>query len=162
MSKGPDEYIVIATADMIVIDRVACPSLKQHESYGCRSNGAGEWQIFAQYTRNADNEGAARQPVSNSIGLFINEVFTNNQDAKTQDWDDTRDFVELYNDSDKTIDLSGFSMNDDALNPDKKYTFPAGTSIPAKGFLTFEVFKKNPNGPVFGLGKGGDWVFLLI
>lgn len=160
LSKGPDEYIVIATADMIVIDSVACPSLKQHESYGRRSNGAGEWQIFAQYTRNADNEGAARQLVSNSIGLFINEVFANNQDAKTQDWDDTRDFVELYNDSDKTIDLSGFSMNDDALNPDKKYTFPAGTSIPAKGFLTFEVFKKNLNGPVFGLGKGGDWVFL--
>lgn len=160
LSKGPDEYIVIATADMRVIDSVACPSLKQNESYGRRSNGSEEWQIFARYTRNADNKGAARQPVTNSIGLFINEVFTNNQDAETQAWDDTKDFVELYNDSDKAMDLSGFSMNDDALNPDKKYTFPAGTSIPAKGFLTFEVFKKNPDGPVFGLGKSGDWVFL--
>lgn len=160
LSKGPDEYIVIATAGMDVIDSIACPSLKQNESYGRISNGADKWQIFAQYTRNTDNTGAARQPVTNTIGLYINEVFTNNQDNKTQSWDDSKDFIELYNSSNQAIDLSGFSINDDALDPEKKYTFPAGSSIPAKGFLTLDVYKKNPNGPIFGLGKGGDWVFV--
>lgn len=160
LSKGPDEYIVIATTEMNVIDSIACPSMKQNESYGRVTNGAGEWQIFAQHTRNADNSGAARQPITNNIGLCINEVFTNNQDNKTQNWDDTKDFIELYNSSNQAIDLSGFSINDDALDPEKKYTFPSGSSIPAKGFLTLDVYKKNPNGPVFGLGKGGDWVFV--
>lgn len=160
LSKGPDEYIVIAGADMQAVDSIACPSLKQNESYGRVTDGAKKWQIFAQYTRNASNTGSARQPVTNDIGLYINEVFTNNQDAKTQSWDDTKDFIELYNSSSQAIDLSGFSINDDALDPEKKYTFPNGSSIPAKGFLTLDVFKKNPNGPVFGLGKSGDWVFV--
>lgn len=160
LSKGPDEYIVIADAEMNVIDSIACPSLKQNESYGRVTNGAETWQIFAQYTRNTDNTGAARQPVTNAIGLYINEVFTNNQDNQTQTWDDTKDFIELFNSSDRAIDLSGFSINDDALDPEKKYTFPEGSSIAAKSFLTLDVYKKNPNGPVFGLGKGGDWVFI--
>ena len=160
LSKGPDEYIVIADAEMNIIDSIACPSLKQNESYGRVTNGAATWQIFAQYTRDTDNTGSARQPVTNTIGLYVNEVFTNNQDSQTQSWDDTKDFIELYNSSDQAIDLSGFSINDDALDPEKKYTFPEGSSIAAKGFLTLDVYKKNPNGPVFGLGKGGDWVFV--
>lgn len=160
LSKGPDEYIVIADAEMEVIDSIACPSLKQNESYGRVTNGANTWQIFAQYTRNADNAGAARQPITNTIGLYVNEVFTNNQDNQSLSWDDSRDFIELYNASDVTIDLSGFSINDDALDPAKKYVFPEGSTIAAKGFLTLDVYKKNSNGPVFGLGKGGDWVFV--
>lgn len=160
LSKGPDEFIVLANADMSVIDEVYCPSLKQHESYGRVSNGAAEWQIFAQNTRNADNKGEVRQPVTNTLGLSINEVFTNNQDTQTQSWDDTKDFIELYNSSSKDVDLSGFSLMDDALDEEKRYTFPQGTVIKAGGFLVLDVYKKNPNGPVFGLGKGGDWVFL--
>lgn len=160
LSKGPDEYIVLADANSNVIDEVRCPSMKQHESYGRVSNGAAEWQIFAQYTRGTANQGTARQPVKNSLGLSINEVFTNNQDTKTMAWDDTKDFIELYNSSRSNIDLSGFSLMDDALDEDKRYTFPQGTVIKAGGFLTLDVYKKNPSGPVFGLGKGGDWVFL--
>lgn len=160
LSKGPDEFIVLADADMSVIDEVHCPSMKQHESYGRITDGAASWQIFAQATPGAANTGAARQPVTNKLGLSINEVFTNNQDKQTLAWDDTKDFIELYNSSDKDVDLSGFSLMDDALDEGKRYTFPAGTVIKAGGFLVLDVYKKNPDGPTFGLGKGGDWVFL--
>lgn len=160
LSKGPDEYIVLADANLNIIDEVHCPSLKQYESYGRLSDGSDQWVIFAQYSQGTANGGEQRQPVTNTLGLCINEVFTNNQDVQTQPWDDTKDFIELYNSSDNAIDLSGFSLMDDALDPEKQYFFPDGTVIAAKSFLTLDVDKKNTNGPVFGLGKGGDWVFL--
>ncbi len=45
-------------------------------------------------------------------------------------------FVELYNDSDDTVDLSGFHLSDDFLDL-TKYAIAAGTTIPPKGFITF-------------------------
>ena len=92
--------------------------------------------------------------------MYINEVFTNNQDVQVSAWDDTKDFIELYNATGEDIDLTGFSLNDDALKEEKKYIFPAGSVIRAKSFLTLDVDKNSTTGPVFGLGKGGDKVFL--
>ena len=165
LSKGPDEKIVLADNSWSIIDSIACPSLKEFESYGRITDGAEEWVIFAQYTKNTANGGEERQPVVNSIGLHINEVFTNNQDDKTYDWDDTKDFIELYNASDIDIDLSGYKMNDDAKKEAKEFTFPDGSIVPAKSFLVFDVYKEKDgpqpeNVPVFGLGKSGDWVFI--
>ncbi len=163
LSKGPDENIVLADENWNVIDSIALPSLKEFESYGRTTDGADEWMIFAQFTKNAPNTGEARQPVTNTIGLYINEVFSNNQDVQSFPWDDTRDFIELYNSSDVDIDLSGFKMNDDAKKPAKEFEIPQGSIVPAKGFLVFEVYKESPQPegvPIFGLGKSGDWVFI--
>lgn len=77
LSKGPDEYVTLADAEMNEIDCVACPSMKRGESYGRVTDGAPEWQIFAAFTKGTPNEGPARQPVTNTMGLWVNEVFTN-------------------------------------------------------------------------------------
>jgi len=53
--------------------------------------------------------------------IFINEVY-----AAGNDW------LELYNAAESAKDVSGYFIYDDAA---KKYTLPANTSIPAKGFL---------------------------
>ncbi len=45
------------------------------------------------------------------------------------------DWAELFNNSDQAIDLSGMSLSDDVLVPDK-YVFPLNTLIAAQGFLT--------------------------
>ena len=91
----------------------------------------------------------------------MNEVFTNNQDVQVSSWDCTKDFIELYNSTDKDIDLGGMKMVDDkGLSEGDVYVFPMNTIIKAKGFLTLDVDKHNTSGPVFGLGKGGDKVFL--
>ena len=87
-------------------------------------------------------------------------MWTNNQDVQVSALDDTNDFIELYNATGEDIDLTGFSLNDDALKEEKKYIFPAGSVIRAKSFLTLDVDKNSTTGPVFGLGKGGDKVFL--
>ena len=160
LSKN-DEIIVLADAQQNVIDEVATPNLSENQSYGRKTDGAAEWVIFAELTPGKTNDGAAeKQEVVNTSGVYINEVFTNDQDEQTADWDDTKDFIELYNATDEDINLAGFSLYDDKREEEDKYTFPAGTVIPARSFLTLDVYKKNTEGPAFGLGKGGDAVFL--
>lgn len=160
LSKN-DEIIVLADAQGNVIDEVTTPNLSENQAYGRKTDGASEWVIFAELTPGETNNGAAeKQEVVNTSGVYINEVFTNDQDVRTTEWDDTKDFIELYNATDGDIDVSGFSLYDDKREEEDKYTIPAGTVIPARGFLTLDVYKKNPDGPAFGLGKGGDAVFL--
>lgn len=160
LSKGPDEYVTLADAEMNEIDCVACPSMKRGESYGRVTDGAPEWQIFAAFTKGTPNEGPARQPVTNTMGLWVNEVFTNNQDTAQLPWNESVDFIEFYNSSDTAIDFGGYVIKDDKGADDESYTVPAGTVIPAGGFLTYDVCKKNAERPSFGLGKSGDWVFV--
>ena len=56
-------------------------------------------------------------------------------DAKnTPDDDDQGKWVELYNRSDQSVDLSGYSLSDNEKKP-TKWVFPEGTSIAGKGYL---------------------------
>lgn len=54
--------------------------------------------------------------------VVINEI----SPAQGEDW------IELYNDSDVTVDLTNFRIYDDAT---RKYTLPSGTTIAPRGFL---------------------------
>lgn len=161
LSKGSDEYVVLASADFVQIDSVKCPSMNPLESYGRKTDGAAQWQIFAQYTKGTANTGDARPEHVNTVGLYINEVYTDNS-TKTgiTEWDATTDFIEFYNSTNAPINISGWEIYDDTADDSKKYVVPTGTIIPAKGYLVSDVFKDNPNGPQFGLGVGGDWVFI--
>ncbi|MGL5272236.1 MAG: lamin tail domain-containing protein, partial [Phocaeicola sp.] len=162
LSKGPDEYVVLATADFAQLDSIKCPSLNTNESYGRKTDGASDWQIFAQYTKGTTNVGDARAEHVNTVGVYINEVYTDNSsNTSITNWDATVDFIELYNSTDVAIDMSGWEIYDDTADDSKKYVVPNGTIIPAKGYLTYDVFKDNTAGPVFGLGVSGDWVFVF-
>jgi hypothetical protein len=46
------------------------------------------------------------------------------------------DWIELYNLSDKPVDLTGYSLTDDTSSPDKS-VFPAGVTIEGRGTLLF-------------------------
>lgn len=158
LSKN-NETIVLADAGYNVIDQIETPNMSENEAYGRLTNGASEWVIFAELTAGQSNNGAKeKQDVVNTVGVYINEVFTNNQDTLLSSWDDTKDFIELYNATDHDIDLSGFSLLDDKMDEEDRYTFPSNTVIKSRSFLTLDVEKNNANGPGFGLGKGGDKV----
>jgi len=162
LSKN-EETIVLADDKFSVIDEVKTPSLSTGETYGRKTDGAKEWVIFVELTKGKSNDGAKeKQTIVNTYGIYVNEVFTNNQKGEpTLNWDETKDFIELYNSTDKDFDLSGFSMLDDKMEEGDRFTFKSGTVIKAKSFLTVNVEKNNTDGPSFGLGKGGDKVFLF-
>lgn len=88
-------------------------------------------------------------PLPTEEGIFINEI----QSAGSGD-----DWIELYNALDVSKNLSDFAIYDDAT---KKYKLPAGTSIPAKGYLVLNCNDLgsglNTN---FRLSSGGEIVYL--
>ena len=59
--------------------------------------------------------------VTAAEGLFINEIY-----AAGDDW------VELYNSTDNTKDISGYIIHDDG---DVTYQLPEGTTVAANGYL---------------------------
>ncbi|PWK11274.1 lamin tail domain-containing protein [Tumebacillus permanentifrigoris] len=77
------------------------------------------------------------QPASAAIAagsVVINEIMYNYASGTTQEW------VELYNTTGASIDLSGYKVTDNNVGASSLtegvYTIPAGTTIPAGGYLT--------------------------
>ena len=60
--------------------------------------------------------------------LASNDAIIADQDGEFEDW------IELYNNSNASINLADYALSDDAENL-AQWTFPAGTNIPAKGYL---------------------------
>lgn len=69
---------------------------------------------------------AARMLASANPGdLRINEIMATGAG---------RDWIELYNDADHSVDLTGIGLSDDTNHP-RRWQFPEGALIPAKGFV---------------------------
>jgi CotH protein/chitobiase/beta-hexosaminidase-like protein/lamin tail-like protein/parallel beta helix pectate lyase-like protein/type IX secretion system substrate protein/List-Bact-rpt repeat protein len=102
--------------------------------------------------------------------LFINEFMASNVISTPEilDYDDYSDWIEIYNDSSASINLSGYYLTDNFNNP-TKWQIPAGTSIPAKGFLLFwaDGFDASPDSTTkyyhlnFNLNKDGEEIGLF-
>jgi len=72
--------------------------------------------------------------LENYSGLIINEVCSSAKESVTDAAGESPDWVELYNSSDKDIDISGIGLSDGAKNK-FKFAFPEGTVIPAGGYV---------------------------
>jgi hypothetical protein len=83
-------------------------------------------------------------PVLGSV--IINEILTHTDDSDVGDW------IELYNTTTETIDLSGWYLSDSGGNL-RKYRIPNGTMILAGGYVTFDQFGTDEFGK---LGFGVD------
>jgi hypothetical protein len=86
--------------------------------------------------------------VTANENLYVNEAYAS----------DGEDWIEIYNKSATTKDISGYKVYDDV---DNKYTLPSGTSIPANGFLIL-ICDDGATGlhTNFKLSSGGETVYL--
>ena len=86
--------------------------------------------------------------------VIINEVMAHSH-GTAPDW------IELYNTSGSTINISGWHLSDTdrELTSDKSYEIPNGTTIPAYGYITFY---ENNFGTKFKLSENGDQVYLSL
>ena len=69
----------------------------------------------------------------------------------------------LFNPNAVPVNVSGWFLSDDPSIP-KKFTIPAGTIIPAGGYVVFDESHFNPTPgvpPSFSLGADGDELYLL-
>jgi hypothetical protein len=99
-------------------------------TYARCADGSANWSTSTLVTKGAANDCGAR--------IVINEVESNG--------DPVGDWIELYNPSSAPVDLGGHVVRD---NDDSRgYVIPAGTQIPANGFLV--VLESD-----LGFGLGG-------
>ncbi|MEM6885672.1 MAG: lamin tail domain-containing protein [Verrucomicrobiota bacterium] len=97
--------------------------------------------------------------------IRISEVMSDNDDTLLDEDGGASDWIELYNASNSSVDLTGWHLSDDAGNL-TQWTFPA-TTIPAKGFLI--VFASDKNRAVAGqelhtnfkLSSSGEYIALV-
>src|SRR5690606_39711465 len=83
---------------------------------------------------------------------LMNELFSRGTAAEL-------DWVEIYNPTSSSIDITGFKIYDSGgFNGTKpKKEFPAGSVIPANGFLVIVTDDTTASG--FGLSSGGEQVW---
>lgn len=95
-------------------------------------------------------------------GVVINEILASNDAGATDEAGDHEDWIELYNNNETDVDLSGFYLTDKGESL-QKWTIPAGTIIPAKGYLIFWADEDQEEGALhtnFKLSAGGEVVVL--
>ncbi len=101
--------------------------------------------------------------VKTGDAAVINEI-----NYKSSDAFDPGDWVEIYNNSDSVLDISGWQLLDEGND----FTVPPGTTIPARGYLVlcrdlidFQTFFPAVTNVIgdfgFGLAGGGELIQLL-
>ena len=87
--------------------------------------------------------------------VYINEVLTHTDPPQT-------DMVELYNPNAVAVDISSWYLTDGLNNP-QKFRIPAGTVIPANGYLVFDesAFNADTSSPAsFRFSEYGEEVYI--
>jgi hypothetical protein len=100
-------------------------------------------------------------PIVFAQGLVINEFLASNTITNTSPlFNKYDDWIELKNNSDSEINISGFYLSDDSAEP-LKWKIPGNTVIPAKGFFIFWADSKDTlNHTNFKLSKDGEFIGL--
>lgn len=95
--------------------------------------------------------------------LYINEMVASNNTIIADEMGQYEDWVEIYNDGESAVDLSGMYLTDSPAEP-KMWQLPAGTTIAAKGYLLVWCDDDPTDGPLhatFKLTTNGEGVGLF-
>jgi hypothetical protein len=106
--------------------------------------------------------------VTTSVGgasaVIINELQASNGETLADPQGEFDDWIELRNVSDEAVDLGGRYLSDEPGNP-RKWQFPAGTIIPAEGYLLVWADEDSTVTPglhtSFRLDADGEQLFLV-
>ena len=95
-------------------------------------------------TTSSSSKSSTVKQTDNPLHLYINEVLASNKFIiKDPDYGEYSDYIELYNNSDKTINLTNFSLKEKEDN--LIWKFPENTKITSHNYLLIWADKKNNN-----------------
>ena len=95
--------------------------------------------------------------------LVINEFMASNDSTVADQDGEFDDWIELYNNTNSSIDLEGYYLSDDATDL-TQWAFPAGTVIAANGYLTIWADDDDDQEGLhanFKLSASGESIFLV-
>ncbi len=98
----------------------------------------------------------------NNFTVVINEAMSDNDTAVADESGDFDDWIELYNNLDIPMDLSGYGLSDD-IDALGKFVLPEGTLIVENGYLIIWADDDQEQGPLhaqFRLSSLGESIFL--
>ena len=130
--SAEQETVILADSRGHVVDRVMIDNLPEDCSYG--RNDEGGLQVFQTATPGLPNnqQGFNQMDINlraiNPSGVYISEVMASNDSIATYPSGGFTDWIELYNASGETVDLSGYGLSD-RLTRGRKWQFPEGTRI---------------------------------
>jgi hypothetical protein len=105
-----------------------------------------------------------RPPAGSGSAVRINELLTTGGAGESEGSDVSRDWIELYNGSKDSVDLSGLFLSDDPDRP-RKWRFPDGTAVEPRGFLIVAAGADADEGPAlrtcFRLSRDGEFLSLV-
>ncbi len=126
------ETIVLSDSYGRLIDRVSIENVP--EDYSVGRTETGEWKQFELSTPGQSNDANGQAKADelirayNPTGVYISEVMASNDIVALGATSATTDYVELYNSSNDTVDLSFYGLSDSLKRP-RRWQFPNGTVI---------------------------------
>ena len=87
------------------------------------------------------------------VGPIINEIVSHSELPIT-------DLIEIHNPTDSAIDISHWYLTDDRRNP-YKFQIPAGTVLPADGYITYTEADFSAGATGFKLSRMGEDAYLF-
>ena len=168
--NNEEETLVLSTLAGELVDRVTVSGVGRDMSYG-RDPESLDWRVYTLPTPGAPNnqEGARRADeylrAVNASGVYISEVLSSAGQVRAFADASPCDYVELYNSSAQSRDLSGWGLSDN-INWPRKWTFPQGTVIAPGEYKVVLLNKSTASAAAhlcasFGLSRsGGEMVTL--
>lgn len=95
--------------------------------------------------------------------VVINEVMASNTNTIADEAGQFEDWIELFNLSNQDVDLTKYALSDNPANL-RKWEFPAGTILPANGYLVVWADEDADQGPLhasFKLSASGETLSLV-
>jgi spore coat protein CotH len=124
------------------------------------ATGAARYLPFAAELERACPKVQVEWPVVPSP-IVINEFVAQNNTGAVDENNQHEDWIELFNTSNQTVDISGKWLSDSLVTP--KYQFPVGTTIAPFGVLRIWADEDGTQGPLhanFKLSAAGELVAL--
>lgn len=161
LSEG--ETVTLSQPSGVLVASMALPALEAGQALS--KSWDGQWVTTLPPTPNRENTEEAAMQIdaegrdARAGGVYISEVAAA-PGGGNSDW------VELYNDSDREVDISGWGLSD-RIGRARKWQFPDGTHIDAHGCLAVFMLGEGESAPEgylsapFALSRDGGYTVSL-
>ena len=126
------DTVVLADNHGRLVDRVIVDNMPEDCSYARGGDGSFSVRKMATPGLPNDESGEAQMDYNlraiNKTGVYITEVMASNESTLVYQDDGFTDWIEIYNSSQTTVDLSGYGLSDN-LGRGRKWQFPEGSYI---------------------------------
>ncbi len=137
--KAYGEYVVFSDKKGRILDQLPYGPMDMDKSMARVPDGVGEFQSTARPTPGYPNtdEGFAAFSLTSTLpngDVYLSEAMSSNSQHLPQSDGSYPDWIELYNGSGTTMDLSGYGLSNNPNNP-AKWRFPEGTQVAPGEYL---------------------------